>query len=195
MLDLETFGNNPRSVIVSIGAVAFDPMGNEPVNELPAFYRNVDAQSCMDAGLIADGSTIMWWLNQSEAARKSLSNPAPIQLKQALEDFQDWVTFSGYTATPTDLELWAHATFDPVIMRSALDAFHLTLPWKYRNTRDIRTLVGLAKQVGLEIPESGGNNSNPEIHHNALDDTRYQIGYVRQLYQAVIGWYKGSKAA
>jgi hypothetical protein len=195
MVDIETMGNNPRSAIVSIGAVAFDPMGNEPLNELPSFYVNVDLQSCLDAGLVADGSTIMWWLNQSEAARKALKDPTPMSIQTALASLHGWLSMSTVFSDPQNTELWAHATFDPVILRSALDVCHLPLPWKYRNTRDIRTLVGLAKQVGMEIPASGGDNTNRDVHHQAADDCRYQVGYVRSMYQQIIGRNLAAKAA
>lgn len=186
MTDLETAGNGPCSAILSIGAVAFDPMTNEPVEDLPAFYHNVELQSCIDAKLVVDGSTIMWWLGQSEQARAALKDPAPISLMDALANFHAWAM--GFCDL-NEVEFWAHATFDPVILRSAFDCLGLgaALPWKYRNTRDIRTLVGFAKQLGIEIPKSGGDNSNKLVNHQAVDDCRYQVGYVRKLYQEIIG--------
>lgn len=184
MTDLETAGNGPRSAILSIGAVAFNIMGQEPVEALPSFYRNVDLQSCLDFGLVTDGSTVMWWLGQSEEARKALTDPKPVSLPVALTDLRNWIL----DLTSPDGELWAHATFDPVILRSAYDATKLgALPWKYRNTRDIRTLTGLAKQLGYEIPKSGGDNSNKSVNHQAVDDCRYQVDYVRTMYQMIIG--------
>ena len=56
MVDLETLGNGSESVIISIGAVEFDPETGELGRE---FYKVVDAQSCVDAGLKIDASTVM----------------------------------------------------------------------------------------------------------------------------------------
>lgn len=186
MVDLETMGNNPRSPILSIGAVAFDPLGSEPLEELPSFYVNVSLQSCLNVGLTADASTIMWWMSQSEEARKALLDPAPIAINSALKEFYE---FFIQHATAKG-KLWAHATFDPVILRSAGDAAGVGLPWSHRNTRDIRTIVDLAAQIGMEIPASGAAGENAQVKHKADDDARYQVGYVRQMYQAVIGRVK-----
>lgn len=57
MLDLETFGTKPGSVIRSIGAVMFDLDGRTG----PEFYRNIDEESCVKAGLTYDPSTVSWW--------------------------------------------------------------------------------------------------------------------------------------
>lgn len=78
MLDIETMGNESFSSIVSIGALEFDIETGKTGKE---FYVNVDLQSCMDLGLIVNASTIMWWLNQNEQARKDLTDRAvlPIQ--------------------------------------------------------------------------------------------------------------------
>lgn len=71
MLDIETMGNESFSSIVSIGALEFDIETGKTGKE---FYVNVDLQSCMDLGLIVNASTIMWWLNQNEQARKDLTD-------------------------------------------------------------------------------------------------------------------------
>jgi DNA polymerase III epsilon subunit-like protein len=59
MVDLETFGNNSHSVIVSIGAVVFDKNGT-----YETFYRLIDAESCVRVGLKMDVSTVQWWIMQ-----------------------------------------------------------------------------------------------------------------------------------
>jgi len=181
MIDLETMGNNSRSPILSIGAVAFDPMGIQPVSTLPTFYRNVKLESCMAFGLAPDASTIMWWLGQSEEARAALTTPLPTDLTTALSDFYYWFKETGAE------DLWAHATFDPVIMKSAALASSMSIPWSHRNVRDIRTLVALGKELGFEPPASGSEGRNDLVKHTALGDAQYQVGYVRFLYQAVIG--------
>jgi DNA polymerase III epsilon subunit-like protein len=53
MLDLETLGHTPGSVIVSIGAVKF---GGGKI--LDTFYHRIDAQSCVEHGLKMDVSTV-----------------------------------------------------------------------------------------------------------------------------------------
>ena len=50
MLDLETWGTMPGSALRSIGAITFDPYGNDGFVEA-SFYRNIDHVSCERAGL------------------------------------------------------------------------------------------------------------------------------------------------
>ena len=68
MLDLETMGNNSNSAIIAIGAVAF----SLDSGVYDKFYANVHLQTSLDAGLKVDGSTVEWWLTQSENARESI---------------------------------------------------------------------------------------------------------------------------
>jgi DNA polymerase III epsilon subunit-like protein len=66
MLDLETLGNKSNSAILSIGAVEFDLETGETGRE---FYQRIDLQSCIDKGLIINGSTFYWWITQNECFR------------------------------------------------------------------------------------------------------------------------------
>lgn len=61
MLDLETLGTCPGSVILQIGAVRSNN----------GLERTITIDSCLRAGLTVDGDTIGWWLRQSEAARRA----------------------------------------------------------------------------------------------------------------------------
>lgn len=174
MLDLETMGTGPRSAIVSIGAVAFDPMGTEPIETLPAFYRTVDLASCLRWGLEVDGPTVYWWLRQSEEARQALTAEAPTSLAVVLAEFRHWYSLVGSG------EVWGHSTFDPVLLRSASDALSVELPWDHKRTRDIRTLCDLGAQLGIAVlPLEGG------VKHRADDDARYQVHLVRTLVRAI----------
>lgn len=73
MIDLETLGTASNSVILQIGACHFDlGPGDEPHD---TFERTVTIDSCLRAGLIVNGSTVEWWLHQSETARHSVTEP------------------------------------------------------------------------------------------------------------------------
>src|SRR5690606_39203262 len=85
MLDLETLGNKSNSAIVSLAAVAFDIETGETGRES---YERIDLQSCLDAGLTVDGSTIIWWLSQSEEARKKLTENEGKNIAEVLHLFR-----------------------------------------------------------------------------------------------------------
>lgn len=161
MLDIETFGTLPGSVIRSIGAVTFDLAGK--VGE--TFYVNIDKQSCLDAGLVVDPKTEEWWSQQSPAARQSLEvDPKP--LHTALLNFRTW--FLARNAP----FVWSQgANFDPPLLEAAYVASGIGLPWKFFNVRDTRTVYDL---FGFDTRDI----ARKRIHHNALDDTLHQVELV-----------------
>ena len=85
MVDLETFGNEYNAVICSIGAVEFDIETGQTGRE---FFRKVDIQSGLDKGLSVNGSTIEWWLMQSQSAREAVAIGDGIHLQQMLHEFK-----------------------------------------------------------------------------------------------------------
>lgn len=143
MLDLETMGNAPTSAIIAVGAVKFDPAARRIVDK---FYSRVDLQSCMDAGLVVSADTIMWWLQQSDAARGEFKGTLP-KLKMALDGFTLWM--NKITATPGDSHrVWGNgATFDNVILTSAYKALKMERPWTYKGDRCYRTIRSLFPNV------------------------------------------------
>lgn len=159
MIDLETFGNAPGSVIVSIGAVTFD---REKIHD--TFYRRIDAQSCADAGLTLDPSTVMWWLMQSEAARAEIVKGGD-DLLEVLASFACWLPKGD------ELEgVWGNgANFDNALMQAAYRAVKLPLPWKFWQDRCYRT----TKNEHPEVPMR-----RTGTHHNALDDAQSQAEHL-----------------
>ena len=157
MLDLETLGNKPGSVIVAIGAVKF---GNGGI--IDSFYVRVDAESCVAAGLKLDVSTVLWWLTQSDAARLEITKPGQL-LTAVLICFAEWVG-------DKDAEVWGSgAAFDNALLAAAYDATGTPRPWKFSNDRCYRTVKNLYPDVPL---------ARAGTHHNALDDAESQARHL-----------------
>lgn len=183
MLDLETMGKGPEAAIVSIGAVEVLPEVGSVGAE---FYRVVDLASSMRNGGVVDGSTIMWWMRQNDAARAALNTegtPAHrADIYSVLNDFIDWV----HALVPpnehgvSDVDVWGNgATFDNVILSSAFgNTGMLKRPWGYRNDRCYRTLKNLYPQI--KCPDVG-------VKHHALDDARAQGLHLIELLKAARG--------
>ena len=96
MLDLETMGKGPRAAIVAIGCVRI-----EQGAITDTYYRRVNLESSLQAGLKVDASTVNWWLNQDAAARaevdgsqaavlladeRLLGSITPAELRQLIPD-------------------------------------------------------------------------------------------------------------
>lgn len=166
MVDLETFGSRPGSVIASIGAVAFDPLSGEMG---PSFYRVIRPSSCVDAGLTMDVDTVVWWLKQGDQARQALTDGPRYELRDTVAYFTFfWEVVRGKT-------LWGHgAAFDEPILRTAFEAVGLKPPWHYADSRCTRTLYDLA---GVKPEREVG------VHHNALDDALAQAKAAIEAYR------------
>lgn len=173
MLDLETLGTNPGCIILSIGACRWNPEQKQiTLRPRDKFYRNVNIQSCLDAGLTADGATIAWWLDQSHEARAALRIPEPGDLSLALLQFQNFYEAWGEVPELRCRRLWCHgATFDVPVLGAAYRTLDKKEPWGYRDVRDTRTLFEL---TGVIIDRTAG------IHHHALHDAIAQAEAVHQ---------------
>lgn len=164
MVDLETLGNSSSSVILSIGAVEFDTITGQLGRQ---FYRVIDPQSCVDAGLIMDVSTVLWWMQQSGEARQVFKEERKDHLNLALAEFAVWY--------PEGSSLWGNgATFDNVILVNAYRACGIKAPWDFWQDRCYRTLKNLMPEVEHE---------RKGVHHNALDDAIYQAEHAIKLLQ------------
>jgi hypothetical protein len=153
MVDLETLGLEPGSSILSIGAVRFDTNG---IVDGQTFYRNVSLESCTDAGLEIDVSTLDWWLNQDGDVQGILTGGE--RLSKVLFAFSRFYDDAD--------EIWAFSpSFDCAILSEAYAAVDETEPWTYRDERDCRTLASLP--VWPDNEQEGNE-------HDALDDAIYQ---------------------
>lgn len=170
MLDLETLGTAPGSVILSIGAVHF---GRGEIHDV--FHQHVRVGSSVSEGLQMDGATVLWWLGQSDAARAALldGQKKSSELTQVLSELFQWCA-GKVDDEFQHLCIWGNgASFDCAVLAAAYRACHLPLPWKYSGERCYRTV----KALHPEVPEE----SREGIHHNALDDAKHQARHLMKL--------------
>lgn len=173
MVDLETLGTLPGSVILSIGAVAFDEF-ETGANPHHAFYTAIKRDSCEQLGLTVDAGTLAWWEKQDEQARKVLTDPNAVDLKMALLFFNQWL--DNYD---DDVRIWGNgADFDNPLLACAWRAAGLKPKYKFWNERCYRTVKNQYPDIALT--RSG-------TYHNALDDARSQAEHLVQICQRR-GW-------
>lgn len=172
-VDLETFGNGSNAYIASIGAIAFN-MADTRLYEFSALIEGPQPGSELDP------DTVRWWLTQDEEARKSvakLDNVEPFTLPTALLALRNF-----YGSSSCEV-VWAHATFDPVILANA---FRRCFPegelWPYRNVRDLRTIMDL---VPDDVYRSIYEDST-WLEHVAFHDAYRQAAVVRACYAHLV---------
>lgn len=156
MLDLETMSTNPNAAIIAIGAVAF----NQKDGVVDRFDVQVNLDSAMQCGGWVDGSTVMWWLKQSNEARSNFSNndSAP-HINEALNRFAEFYKKHGGKVYGNG------AMFDNAILGNAYKRAGFEIPWKFWNDMCYRTIKNMNKHIELE---------RIGIYHNAVDDAESQ---------------------
>ena len=170
MLDLETYGNTPGCMVLSIGACAFDPY----TGAIDEGFYTVVRDGGKAYGLHRDESTVTWWKGQSAEARTVIglcrSTDAP-DLSQALDALDEYVSrFGG-----RDCRVWGCGSdFDNAFIRAAYRAVDVEREpvWAFWNNRCYRTLKSFSV---MEIVRREGT------HHNALDDAKSQAEHAGRI--------------
>lgn len=171
MIDLETLGTQPGSVILSIGAVLFDP--TKPVNEClgDEFYVVVNKASSIDCAMSVSADTLDWWTKQSPEARQVLTDAEAggEMLDAALKALAKFI--------PAGAKVWSNgANFDQPLLDVAYDRVCEPLPWKYWNSRCYRTIVALHPGEKALRPAT-------VCAHNALEDAKWQAKHMVNIAQ------------
>lgn len=173
-LDSETLSLDSNPLILAIGAVAFDPYGNDTPDSLRkhSFYVTVNVSGQKEYGRDIDPQTVMWWLSQSDAARMAIveRQKRAVYMPGAMASFAQWVEEVGGT------HLWSHgAAEDAVWIRNACAVTSMRFPFHYRNIRDTRTVFDLLDTPEIVVPGL--------VDHYALDDAIYQALRVQEAYR------------
>ena len=168
MIDLETLATSPDAAILTIGAVKFDPFGddiNEPNCE--KFYVKVDLDSCDRIGLVTSDDTIAWWGNQSKEAQEEAFSPdGRIDIVDAMNQLYKFCWGAK--------RVWSHgAAFDIVICEHIFKKINKAIPWSFWQVRCTRTLF----DIGIDPKRP------PVLKHHALEDAWNQAVGVQHVFQ------------
>ena len=170
MIDLETLDVLPTASVLTIGAVRFDPFGDD-INEpnCDKFYVKVDLDSCDRYGCTVSQDTVEWWANQSQEAQDEAFNPeGRIPIESAMDQL--------YKFCWGGKRVWSHgAGFDVIILEHLFRKVGKAIPWSFWEVRDTRTLFDL------------GINPNrpPVLKHHALEDAWNQAVGVQNVFKSL----------
>ena len=166
MIDLETLDVLPTATILTIGAVKFDPFGDDVKNPTcEKFYVRVDVDSCDRIGCTISQSTLDWWANQSQAAQNEAFDPANrIPIEDALQQLYKFCWGAK--------RVWSHGVgFDLIILENLFRKVGRSIPWSFWEARDTRTLY----DIGINP------NRPPVLAHHALEDAWNQAVGVQNV--------------
>jgi hypothetical protein len=169
MLDLETLATSPDSVILTFGAVKFNPFDSSAELDTGLYFRiNVDEQ--INLGRNVDQGTVDWWGQQSEEVREeALGESDRIGLEDFTKELNRFVVGAD--------RIWAQGpVFDIVILENLYRQLGKPAPWPYYLIRDSRTL----------LKALGDSRTQGPMLHNALADCVSQA----QAIQAAVKNYE-----
>ena len=165
MLDIETLGFQQNCVVLTLGAVKFDPYSDDEPSQ-PLYFRiNVDEQT--EIGRIIDESTMEWWAKQpAEVFEEAMSEEDRISMDEATNQLNKYLVGAG--------KIWAQGPlFDICIMENFYKMIGKPVPWQYYNIRDSRTLFDLGDDSAKKTNKSA---------HNALADAFAQAVSVQKIF-------------
>lgn len=184
VIDIETLGTRPGSIILSIGAVAFNLELCARDVFLGEFYGEISVASCRAVGMGVDADTVNWWLDQKpEAISASLAGAVSQTgrpLSTVLDELQEFIAGLSlqYPIQHRPRYFYGNSsTFDLIHLEEAYARCGMPCPWTYQEEACLRTLLRLPF-----APRPVMNNG--EIKHHALDDARAEA---RALYTLLTG--------
>lgn len=175
MLDLESLGTEPGSVILSISALSFR-YDEDKQTLVEGTSREVHI-SATSSGLDIDPSTVLWWLEQSEKARAIMleGQARGMDEEKALEEFAEWIKdLEDFFGT---LYIYGNSTrFDLGLLNYAYRYYGEKAPWDHTKEIDYRTIRKLFPECMVPFEEFVGTP------HKGLDDCRHQFKGVKNVF-------------
>lgn len=176
MIDIESLDTSPYCVILTIGAVRFDPRGDGIVEKLE-LRPTLEDQTEIYNRIIND-DTIRWWSTQNPAAlEEAMGDYGREPLKDCMEKL--------YKFCWNRQAVWSHgAPFDVVVMETAMRQT-LTdrpnpIPWPFYTVRDTRTLFEIA---GVSLKDK---KYSTKTTHKAVEDAAHQAMVVQDAYKKLM---------
>ena len=163
-------GLKHNSAILTFGIVAFDPYSDFIGDRL---HVAIDLDDSVRRGLSIDANTILWWLDQSTAARNALQamQAGAVTLPTALDRLYSFLRLLG---AKNEVRLWSCGSRDIEWMESAHAACERPVPWGYR-TADFRTI-----RDEFALPEDAPPAT---VSHDALADAVWQAQMLQNIYR------------
>ncbi len=171
MIDIETMSTAQNAVMLSVSACYFDKKTGKIGKK---FDEQINLNSSFAANRDVSASTLIWWMQQDDSARKQFSDN-----KNAKTMTEILSLFSAFVDDRSCV--WGNgSSFDLGILKSAYDKCKIPVPWMFWNERDVRTIVSVGYMLDFnpkkDMPFVG-------VRHNALDDSIHQAKYVSEIFK------------
>lgn len=166
MIDNETLDTKPGAVILTVGAVKFDPYREDFAPHSKTLWR-LCIESQLEAGRTVSDSTLEWWGGQPEDIREMSFSGERISLPDFFSELNRYLVGVD--------KIWCHGPqFDMVMIENLFEQFDHHQNWKYWQVMDSRTLFNL-------MPKDPRKSVQQNLH-SADDDAYWQAVCVQKAY-------------
>lgn len=166
MIDLETLDTAASSVILSVGAVKFDPYSLTEPRDKTLWKPDLETQ--LENGRTTSEATIQWWGKQDRAIRdRAFTQEGRVDVITMLRELNQYLV--GVE------EIWAQGPqFDITMLEHLYSQHDLHWNWDFWQIRDSRTLFSLRdtdprKEIQVDT-------------HDAAEDAYWQAVCVQRTF-------------
>lgn len=160
MIDIETLDTKSSAVVIQIGAVVFDYDQFGEYAVLDEFIVFLPVMEQVREGRTISADTVAFWMSRDNHVM--LSNII-VEGHEGKVTLKDWESF--LSSHKCDRYWFQGPTFDAIILEDLMKS----VPWKYFQVRDQRTVDDLA------IDKQAIKDFKAVINHDALADCNNQL--------------------
>lgn len=140
--DIETMGLDSNAAIVAVGMTRFNRKTGDYVTTT---YYIKDPSGNIDI------DTVRWWCDQEDEVRSKISTPQHGYIALTEQELCETIT----QVVDNNTKVWGNGSiFDISILESLFKRKSISVPWKFWNIRDVRTVVDMYDVDVVELSKS-----------------------------------------
>lgn len=171
MIDVESLGTDPGSLIVSFAIVPFNLQ--TMFTYQPAFLANISMESSYRKGMKTKADKLRTWImnkdGRSEQRKELFVNDRDVT--DVMVDAAAYISMFG-----ADVYVWSKDMLDLILMKDYFRACRIKTPWRYYRERCVRTVADFDPELRKEAENEVSN-----IQYSPFNDCMVQIEYVRRI--------------
>ena len=167
MIDIETLSTTPDAVVMSVGAVKFDPKATRPPTNKTLWRPDIDEQTERDRHV--SESTLEWWSKQpAHIQEDAFSDDHRVEVLSFMKELNRYCVGAE--------KIWCQGPqFDLLILENLYSQWGHHYGWQFWQVMDCRTLFQL-------MPIDPRKAIQQDLH-SADADAYYQAIGVQQCYK------------
>lgn len=162
MVDIETLDTSTSGVILSVGAVKFDPYhtGKEPHSKT-VWLLNIEEQ--LEKDRTVSDATLQWWLKQDpEIFERAIKDTNRVPVIDFMKEFNKYL--AGVNS------LWAHHPhFDIAFLENIYKQYEMHMNWKHYRVEDSATTLNrMPYDIRKDLPQQDLHDAGEDAYWQAV---------------------------